>query len=475
MKDGKILRRYWGIVLVTILVPFITYAVIAIRPTFDDWTGMTSPSFEPFWIKERFMFYGYHWRPFDTMIGYITGLNPQLLYPAFNHCLVVMGHFINALLIYRLTIVLDFNRQSANIVTIVFFLLPATMATVLAVDSQNQTYAVSFDLLAFLCYISKSKYKYLGWILFVFLAAWSKENGLMWALICPILAYGFERIKRNVLYKDLVIGIGIIAIYALAYLLMPREVVVYEEYIPNSTKVLVSGIKLLLTTFVTVDYVYLLHEPSRNLLLAIISLLLTLPFVYIVFIRPIYYIFNRRITCIVLSMIIAASPHVFTVFSMMHTYGLLVFVMLLMAISISSYNNIKPVFISLVLFLMSSTAIDIHLWYCSLQSGETGRRMAQEAVRKTDKPIERIYTVIIDDEYPKLSSFCVTPSEAFGWGRAAQLETNYKWPTEFKDTTIARTVSAPEKARQIAFKVLSTSSAGCVWIVNKEYIDVIKK
>ena len=73
MKDGKILRRYWGIVLVTILVPFITYAVIAIRPTFDDWTGMTSPSFEPFWIKERFMFYGYHWRPFDTMIGYITG------------------------------------------------------------------------------------------------------------------------------------------------------------------------------------------------------------------------------------------------------------------------------------------------------------------------------------------------------------------------------------------------------------------
>ena len=174
-------------------------------------------------------------------------------------------------------------------------------------------------------------------------------------------------------------------------------------------------------------------------------------------------------------MIIAASPHVFTVFSMMHTYGLLVFVMLLMAISISSYNNIKPVFISLVLFLMSSTAIDIHLWYCSLQSGETGRRMAQEAVRKTGKPIERIYTVIIDDEYPKLSSFCVTPSEAFGWGRAAQLETNYKWPTEFKDTTIARTVSAPEKARQIAFKVLSTSSAGCVWIVNKEYIDVIKK
>lgn len=142
MKDRNILSNYWSIVLLVISVPFISYFIILIWPTFDDWTGMTSPSFEPFFMKERFMFYGYHWRPFDTIIGYIAGLNPQLLYPAFNHCLVILGHFINALLIYRLTVLLGFTRLTSNIVTTVFFFLPATMATVLAVDSQNQTFAL---------------------------------------------------------------------------------------------------------------------------------------------------------------------------------------------------------------------------------------------------------------------------------------------------------------------------------------------
>lgn len=473
MKDRNILSNYWSIVLLVISVPFISYFIILIWPTFDDWTSMTSPSFEPFFMKERFMFYGYHWRPFDTIIGYIAGLNTQLLYPAFNHCLVILGHFINALLIYRLTVLLGFTRLTSNIVTTVFFFLPATMATVLAVDSQNQTFAFTFDLLAFLCYVRR---RYIGWILLIFLAAWSKENGLMWALICPILAYGFDYIHRKTLYKHLIIGMGIMAIYALAYVLMPREVVVYDEYVPTVTKVVLSITKFVFTAFVTVDYVYLLHQPSHNLLLACLTLLLTLPFVYLVFIRQLSMFFSRRVACILLSMLIAASPHLFTVFSMMHTYGLLVFVILLMAISLSRYKiNVKPVIISFLLFMLSAVTIDVHLWYCSFQSGEIGRQMAQDAVNKTHKPIEKAYTIIIDDDYTKLSSFCVVPCEAFGWGRAVQLETNYVWPTAFEDTTIARTPDAVEKARQIAQKVLNESIADGVWIVNKTHIDVIEK
>jgi hypothetical protein len=101
--------------------------------------------------------------------------------------------------------------------------------------------------------------------------------------------------------------------------------------------------------------------------------------------------------------------------------------------------------------------------------------MAQDTVNKTHKPIEKAYTIIIDDDYTKLSSFCVVPCEAFGWGRAVQLETNYVWPTAFEDTTIARTPDAVEKARQIAQKVLNESIADGVWIVNKTHIDVIEK
>ena len=44
----------------------------------------------------------------------------------------------------------------------------------------------------------------LVWIMLIFMATLSKENGLMWALICPILAYGFDFIDiRNHLNRTL--------------------------------------------------------------------------------------------------------------------------------------------------------------------------------------------------------------------------------------------------------------------------------
>ena len=75
------IKKYWGVVLVVALTPVLLWAAIQILPTFDDWRGTTSPSFEPLFRKENFFFYGYHWRPFDCIAGYISGLNPQLLYP----------------------------------------------------------------------------------------------------------------------------------------------------------------------------------------------------------------------------------------------------------------------------------------------------------------------------------------------------------------------------------------------------------
>jgi hypothetical protein len=76
-------------------------------------------------------------------------------------------------------------------------MLPATMATVTAIDSQNQVYALLTGLISFFVYIRKGKYKYVVWPIMIFLATLFKENGLMWALICPILAYCFDFIDRK--------------------------------------------------------------------------------------------------------------------------------------------------------------------------------------------------------------------------------------------------------------------------------------
>ena len=475
-KYKPFLYNYWSVIFIVILTPVLLYAVLPILPTHDDWAGTTKPDFSPFFIKEHFFFYGYHWRPFDTWIGWVAGRNPQVLWPAFNHVLVVLGHLLCTLALYRLLTVLKMKEVAKKIATFFFFITPATMATVTAVDSQNQVFALTCDIIAFLVYIKHNKYKYLIWSLLIFLATLFKENGLMWALICPILAYGFNYINHKKLKKDILVGIVIIAAYALAIFILPKDITIHPEYEPGMMKVVKNTIKFLFTSFITVDYIYLLHLPSRNLLLAGISLLITIPFFYMVYIRNWRIYFDKKMVCTIICLIIAVGPHLSTVFSMMHTYAGIAMIAIMTALSIDyTNNNFKPLSISFILWILAALLIDAHLIDSSVKSGLIGKKMAQEAIQKTGKPVKSVYVIIIEDDYPKLSSFCVIPNEAFGWGLASQYETNYQWPEVIQDTTIERSADAYRKAEILGLETLNKQQYNCIWIVDHEHIDVIKK
>ena len=470
------MRDYWSIILIILLSPLLLYAVWFILPTHDDWAATTTPDFTPFFTKEHFFFYGYHWRPFDTWIGYLVGRNPQLLFPAINHLLVVLGHFLSVVALFKVLIVLGFNKKTINVSTLFFFIIPATMATVTAIDSQNQVYALTTDLIAFLFYVKNSKNKYIFWPILIFLATLFKENGLMWALICPVLAYGFDLIDKKTLKKDLLVGLGIMIAYALMIAIQPKDITIHPEYEPGVLKVVKNFVKFLFTSLITVDYIYLLHQPSRKLLWAIVSFLFALPFLYLVFIRQWHLFSHKKMWCTAICLLIAVAPHLLTTFSMMHTYAGLAFITIMIAYSINTYKEQqKTLMRSFVLFLIASVAIDIHLIDSSVKSGRIGKQMAREAIQKTGKPMKSVYLIIIEDDYPKLSSFCVIPNEAFGWGIAAKYETNYQWPEVIQDTTIERSADALRKATNLGLETLNKQQYDCIWIVDHEHIDVIKR
>ena len=470
------MRDYWSIILIILLTPVLLYAVLLILPTHDDWVGSTTPDFKPFFTKEHFFFYGYHWRPFDTWIGYLVGRNPQLLFPAINHLLVVLGHFLSVVALFKVLIVLGFNKKTINVSTLFFFIIPATMATVTAIDSQNQVYALTTDLIAFIFYVKNSKNKYIFWPILIFLATLFKENGLMWALICPVLAYGFDLIDKKTLKKDLFVGLGIMLAYALIIAIQPKDITIHPEYEPGVLKIIKNIVKFLFSSFITVDYIYLLHQPNRKLLWAIVSFLFALPFLYIVFIRQWHLFSHKKMWCTAICLLIAVAPHLLTTFSMMHTYAGLAFITIMIAYSINTYKEQqKTLILSFVLFLIVSVAIDIHLIDSSVKSGRIGKQMAREAIQKTGKPMKSVYLIIIEDDYPKLSSFCVIPNEAFGWGIAAKYETNYQWPEVIKDTTIERSADAFRKATNLGLETLNKQQYDCIWIVDHEHIDVIKR
>ena len=475
IKIQQFLNSYWSIVIIILLTPLLLCSVLPILPTHDDWAGTTKPDFNPFFIKEHFLFYGYHWRPFDTWIGYIVGRNPQVLWPTFNHILVVIGHLLSSLAVYKLLTILGFNKTARNISTLFFFISPATMATVSAIDSQNQVYALVCDIIAFLLYVKLKKGKYIVWVIMIFLATLFKENGLMWAWICPILAYGFDLIEKQTLKKDLLVGTAIMIGYALAILLLPKDITIHPDYVPENFKMIKNIVKFLFLSFITVDYIYLLHHPSRNLLLAAISFLLAAPFLYYAFIHKIKKYANKKIICTCICLVIAVAPHLGTVFSMMHIYAGLVMITIIIAYSISYIGNIKFVAIAFILWIVTALLIDIHLIDSSIKSGLIGKQMAQEAIQKTGEPVKHVYVIIIEDDYPKLSSFCVIPNEAFGWGLAAQYETNYQWPETIEDTTIERSNNAIKTAMELGLERLNKQQHDCIWIVDHEHIDVVKR
>jgi hypothetical protein len=159
----------------------------------------------------------------------------------------------------------------------------------------------------------------------------------------------------------------------------------------------------------------------------------------------------------------------------MHTYAGLAMIAIMTAYGIdcSLKEYKKPIIISFLLFVSSALMIDIHLIDQSIKSGLIGKQMAQEAIHKTGKPVNNVHIIIIEDDYPKLSSFCVIPNEAFGWGLATQYETNYQWPKNIQNTTLKRTPHATKQAYLFGRKQLKNYE--CVWIVNHQQIDVIKK
>ena len=186
--------------------------------------------------------------------------------------------------------------------------------------------------------------------------------------------------------------------------------------------------------------------------------------------------FDRQMICTIICLIIAVSPHLGTVYSMMHTYAALAIIAVIIAYSIDYTNNALKLFtISFILWILAALLIDVHLIDSSIKSGLTGKKMAQEAIQKTGEPVKSVYVIIIEDDYPKLSSFCVIPNEAFGWGQAARYETNYQWPKVIEDTTIERSADAIKNAKKIGLEILNKKQFDCIWIVNHTDIDVVKK
>lgn len=467
------INPYYLIIFITI--PFVIWGKLLILPTFDDWNTLSSPNYDPEWYKYLFSC-GSFWRPFDAAFGYLYGYIGHQFYPTINHICIAIGHLTNTLLVYMMCRELRIKPLARSIATTFFYISPCVWATVWACDSLNQTYSQLWGMAAVLLYLrtKECNSKYILWFILVFIAAMAKENGLAWAVVPPIIAYGFNRIDKKTLKRHLLFGLSIAVAYAIVRLSIPH----YFDYNPDyqtfsiTRKVKEIGM-VLVNSLMAVDLISILHAPSRNIGMAIATIVLSLPMFYMTFIRKLPVMMMRPALSLMASAVVVLSPHLLLSLSMMNAYASLGMVAVLVGYLVNSYRSTRLLNIAFSLYLLSALAIGIHTWYCSWKSGLMGKHLAEEIIQKTGKPVNNVLFIIVEDDYPKLSSFCVIPSDALGWGIAVSHANAYKWPENIKDTLVNHN-TPPETIRRMTHDAF-LKGYDCVWTINGTQTESIRK
>ncbi len=208
------------IIAIAASIPLVLWAILLILPTFDDWTTLSSPNYDPHYWQYLLPF-GLTWRPGDAIMGYVNAINYEL-FPTLNHVLILLAHLGSTYIIWRIARNLQLSPSACALSTVFFYWSPCMLGTVLSCDALNQSYAHLWGILAVWCYLVVSgRQRYLGWFILVWLSVLSKDNGLAWAVVPPMVAYAFRRIDRRAFFLHVAFGLAIAISYAVVRLLLP--------------------------------------------------------------------------------------------------------------------------------------------------------------------------------------------------------------------------------------------------------------
>ena len=463
------MKKYCSIIIIGCILPFVILGVCEILPTFDDYVTLQSPQFtSP--LSKKLLPYDSFWRPWDYLFGCLLGWN-IVLFPTLNHVVIILGHTANAVLVFAICRKLNICIIATNVATTFFFFSPASLGATLACDGLNQTYAQFWGLIALWCYlVYLDNYRLFIWLPFTFIAALSKENGLSWAIIPPLIAFAFNLIEKNRALKHIGLGLLLTILYFFLRIILKVNNNINDDYIEVTlVDHFIDFVQILVYNWLPVDYMSIVYKPERNWLLVGLTLFLSIFFLGLLG-TGIKKLWKDRIFLILtVCYFIVAAPHLLTLVSIMHNYATLSISALITAYIINKPT--KMLYITFSLYIIASLFTDVHHYIGAYQSGLLGKQMAFETIDKTGYPVQQVFCITIEDDYtPKYSSFRVRPIDAFGWGLSVRHYTGYTWPTIINGTILKE--KEVVFIQQIADSALQ-SGAQCVWVIDNNQVKVI--
>lgn len=458
---------------------------LPLMPTMDDWVYLTAP--KPGGnLVDLLMPAHTYWRPFDGLIGYIVGCWPGL-FPYLNHALIALGHVLTTAVLYGLC--RRELRLSATVSTTAaaFFLLsPGMLGAVLDIDSANQVYSLLFGLLATRYYLHHlgnfgAKEVATASALLLVGTLW-KENAAAFIAVMPLLAWGTGRIGSSQgVRHGAMLALWLLPYFVLRFLVLPQDQVDFNpEYTEGGPMQWVRNIGMFLTfTWLPIDFVSLLHRPSRNWLLVAATVVLALPCLVLI-LRQLFCLGRWRLNLTLIGCMVAiAGIHLATIFTVMHTYSSLSMAAIIVGIAFGEWRSKNAELrmwgrrfrqTAIACWLCAALMTDAHHVWAAYQSGQTGQRMAERTLQQMKAPAESAYCICIDEGYPKYSMFCTIPADAFGWGEAVRYRTHYEWPKRLGHITLPATDTTA--VRSAATEAIAEGYE-CVWMVRHDKVEVV--
>ncbi len=468
MKVGTLYRNplFW----VTITLPFVLCANIPLLPTYDDWSSTPGPNPNPFSWQLLLPMNSY-WRPLENLYGYLIA-HQRWLMPWLSHVIVITGHFIGTVYVYKVSRLLLRGDFACFVSTLFFWVSTGAIATVTACDGMSQTWVHTLGLIALYSYLKavKTRRSNWRWLLIVALATIVKENGTTWSGAIPIVAYAFRLTQRQLAWRHVGYGLLLGVAYTLLHFSIPvaDDYNLSTDYFHPSVYRTLRGLALLLTfSWLPLDYTHLLHAPHRDLCAVFLSFLALAPFIFLTFVRQLPLLKKRESIGLLAAFFILVGPHLITIFSLMHVYASLGMAALLTGYFVSHIQPSRKYLVSFFLFVLVSVVVNAEHCYAAFRSGMEGKRLSYEAINGAGHPVESAFLLIVEQGETRYSNFFVISSETFDHGNGILWETQYEWPKRFD---YGRVADEAQLIEQTLDSIRRTGLYECIWTLRDRTI-----
>lgn len=366
-----------------------------------------------------------------------------------------------------------------SIAIAIFMLSPALVATTYSIDSINQALCLAFGISSLLLY---KHHKFWAYV-FITLSLFSKESGIAWFAVTPLLSLVIEKCHNNKDYinkkdytsliKPYCISIAIILIYACIRISLnvPSDIIEngYSRYTPQLGLNCITGLCMIVGSAISViDTIALFIE--YNYIIVFTTVLISVIFIFIIIKNTVKKENLRIFIPLVLSIIAITSPHLIMEHpGEMHVYPSLWIIALSIGILTKEANWGKKELTIIALTFLCGIFVFIHKGYYIYKNGRIANERVSSAVSQTKSIPNKVCILDCDNQIPIYSVFQTNGRNCWDSGKGTRIYFDLENP----QIVSYHIIKIEDLKKHLHIYTHKDSTYNAIWIVKDNHVRVI--